>query len=238
MKNVDHDPLIESQMAYYRARAAEYDQWFLRQGRYDRGEANARQWFAEVQQVKDALSVFDPAGDVLEFASGTGWWTEELAKYAERITAVDASPETISINKAKLQSGKVSYVQANIFEWEPDRQYDVVFFSYWLSHVPPERFEPFWELVRRALKENGRVFLIDSLYTAGTTAKDQQLKTEQDTILTRHLNNGESYEIVKVFYTPDSLSEKLRPLNWASNFTQTNTFILYGSTQAYVTRDT
>jgi hypothetical protein len=30
--------LVESQVAYYRARAGEYDQWFLRQGRYDRAQ--------------------------------------------------------------------------------------------------------------------------------------------------------------------------------------------------------
>jgi len=30
---------LKEQLEYYRARAAEYDQWWLRQGRYDRGAA-------------------------------------------------------------------------------------------------------------------------------------------------------------------------------------------------------
>ena len=46
------DPLLE-QLAYYRARAAEYDEWWLRQGRYDRGAALNAQWFAE--QVRSTL---------------------------------------------------------------------------------------------------------------------------------------------------------------------------------------
>ena len=29
--------LLDEQIAYYRARAQEYDEWFLRQGCYDRG---------------------------------------------------------------------------------------------------------------------------------------------------------------------------------------------------------
>ena len=33
---------ISQQIDYYRARADEYDQWFLRQGRYDRGPASNR----------------------------------------------------------------------------------------------------------------------------------------------------------------------------------------------------
>lgn len=34
---MDEPKLLAEQLAYYRARAGEYDQWFLREGRYDRG---------------------------------------------------------------------------------------------------------------------------------------------------------------------------------------------------------
>ena len=43
--------LLEQQKAYYSARAGEYDQWFLRRGRYDHGPELNAQWFAEVDQV-------------------------------------------------------------------------------------------------------------------------------------------------------------------------------------------
>lgn len=43
--------LLKEQIAYYKARADEYDEWFLRQGRYDRGDELNQQWFAEVSQV-------------------------------------------------------------------------------------------------------------------------------------------------------------------------------------------
>ena len=32
------DELLHEQIAYYRARAPEYDDWFLRRDRFDRGE--------------------------------------------------------------------------------------------------------------------------------------------------------------------------------------------------------
>ena len=38
------DHLLDEQIAYYRARAAEYDQWWLRQGRYDQGPELAARW--------------------------------------------------------------------------------------------------------------------------------------------------------------------------------------------------
>jgi len=44
--------IIQDQIAYYRARANEYDEWFLRQGRYDHGPEWRQQWLAEVHEVQ------------------------------------------------------------------------------------------------------------------------------------------------------------------------------------------
>ena len=37
--------IIQQQIDYYRNRATEYDEWFYRIGRYDRGEKLNQQWF-------------------------------------------------------------------------------------------------------------------------------------------------------------------------------------------------
>jgi hypothetical protein len=50
------DPnILEEQLEYYRARAGEYDEWFLREGRYERGPEHRDAWFDEVVQVETAL---------------------------------------------------------------------------------------------------------------------------------------------------------------------------------------
>jgi len=41
----DLEPVLLEQVAYYRARAGEYERWWLRQGRYDRGPVATRRWF-------------------------------------------------------------------------------------------------------------------------------------------------------------------------------------------------
>ena len=61
----------------------------------------------------------------------------------------------------EVHSDGVRFVQADIFDWTPDRAYDGVFFANWLSHVPPSRFEDFWALVAKCLKPDGRVVFID-----------------------------------------------------------------------------
>ena len=208
--------LIEQQIAYYRTRAWEYDEWFLRQGRYDRGEAHKKQWFVEVAQLQKALADFGPKGEVLELACGTGWWTETLIPYAKTLTAVDASEEVLELNRQRVRSNNVDYIQADLFEWQPERKFDTIFFSFWLSHVPPERFDLFWNTLRNWLNPDGRVFLIDSRYEALGTAKDQQLRGPEDEVVTRRLNDGQTFEIVKVFYKPERLRGRLESLSWSA----------------------
>jgi demethylmenaquinone methyltransferase/2-methoxy-6-polyprenyl-1,4-benzoquinol methylase len=41
------DDLLEEQRAFYRARAPEYDQWWQRRGRYDRGRDDG-EWERQV----------------------------------------------------------------------------------------------------------------------------------------------------------------------------------------------
>src|SRR5580693_304367 len=102
MTESEHATTLRQQLDYYRARAGEYDQWWLRQGRYDRGAALNAQWFADVALVSSALGAFRPAGRVLELACGTGIWTEQLLPFASQLTAVDGSPEMLAINAARL----------------------------------------------------------------------------------------------------------------------------------------
>ena len=221
------DTTLQQQIDYYRARAGEYDQWFYRQGRYDRGPELNRLWFEEVEAVAQALDLFRPEGSVLELACGTGIWSERLLRHATDLTAVDASPEVLEIHRGKLQSPRVTYVQADLFTWKPDRQYDVVFFGFWLSHVPPARFEPFWDLVRSALRPGGRFFLVDSLRDPTSTARDHQLPDQVATTLTRRLNDGREFEIYKVFYAPGELAARLRDLGWNATVSATEHYFLY-----------
>ncbi len=225
------EKLLASQLAYYRARAPEYDAWFLRQGRYDRGEAHKAEWMAEVGRLEGALADFAPVGDILELACGTGWWTERLSAYGSSLTAVDAAPEVIALNKKRLPSARITYIQVDLFAWQPERTFDTIFFSFWLSHVPPERFAAFWDLVRRCLAPGGRVFFIDSSHTPEATARDHLLRSPEAVSITRRLSDGRGFEIVKVFYEPETLGVQLEALGWRSVVQQTEMFFVYGAAE-------
>jgi SAM-dependent methyltransferase len=229
MTSAENSTPLRQQLDYYRARADEYDQWWLRQGRYDRGVALNAQWFADAAVVSSALSAFRPAGRVLEFACGTGIWSEQLLPFASRLTALDGSPEMLAINAARLHSPLVRYIEADLFEWQPTEQFDTVFFGFWLSHVPPERFAGFWELVRSCLAPGGRVFFVDSRHEQTSTAVDHRLPEPDATVLRRRLNDGREFQIYKVFYRPAELTERLSALGWHFDVRQTGHYFLYGA---------
>ena len=220
--------LVEEQIEYYKARASQYDEWFERRGRYYYSDEHTAQWNAEADQVRARLASVQKGGDMIEFAPGTGIWTEELVKYADSVTAVDASAEMLTINQNKLQSDKITYIQANIFEYEPTQQYDFVFFGFWLSHVPPENFEPFFDLVTRCLKPGGQFFFVDSLYHPESVANNHQLRGPDAKAVSRKLNDGRQFDIVKIFYVAEELEARLRELGWDATITGTDRFFLHG----------
>lgn len=225
---MDND-ILQEQIAYYRARASEYDEWFYRQGRYDHGAELNQQWADEAEQVRQALYTLGPVESALELACGTGIWTQELVRISQQVTALDASPEVIAINQAKLNHDpRVTYVQADLFAWEPDTQYDVVFFGFWLSHVPPEKLDAFLVNVARAVRRGGHVFLVDSRRTQSGTAHDHASYEHENIRHTRKLNDGREFTIIKIFYSPDALGQKLATFGFEPDVRETDHYFIYG----------
>jgi demethylmenaquinone methyltransferase/2-methoxy-6-polyprenyl-1,4-benzoquinol methylase len=223
--------LLDEQVDYYRARAAEYDAWWFRSGRFDRGAENNAAWQADVavveRAVADMLALKRPS-NVLELACGTGLFTRCLAPHVGALTAVDASPEVLDINRGRVAADNVRYVEANLFSYEPDARYDCVFMSFWLSHVPHARFDAFWSMVRRALAPGGFAYVIDSAHDPTSTAANHPTPDRHAGIVTRRLDDGREFRIVKVFHEPAALDARLARLELESHFAQTARYFIYG----------
>ena len=94
--------------------------------------------------------------------------------------------------------------------------------------APPERFESFWAFVRSCLAPGGRVFFVDSLYNEASTAVDHRLEGPGATTVKRRLNDGREFRIVKVFYRPDELADRLADMGWQVEVRATPSYFLYG----------
>ena len=228
----DPDSLLEEQIEYYRARAPEYDDWWLRTGRYQPDDEFGRRWEGAKDDLDRALVAFGPSGDVLELAAGTGNLTRALASIDDvaHVTAVDSSEETLAIARTKVaaHAGKVRFVAADLFQWDPPERYDVVAFGFWLSHVPPGRLGEFWALVDRALRPGGRVFLVDNAVpleqaatASGRRATTPWSQTWVDRgVSVRTLSDGRTFHIVKRAWTAEELEAELAGLGWRAAVTE------------------
>lgn len=194
--------LLDDQIAYYRARAVEYDATTTPTGDpfAEHGDA-----------TRAALQAFAPTGDVLELAAGTGQWTGILAEHATTLTALDASPEMLAINRAKVGDRRVRYLVADVFGWEPPQAYGVVFFGNFLSHVPLDRFDAFWDLVGRCLQPHGRAFFVDE---GDHGVWNEDWIDRDGGVIQRTLTDGSRHRAVKVLWRPDDLRDRLTDLGW------------------------
>lgn len=197
------DALLAEQIAYYRARAPEYEDDTME-------ELGPEVLKGAGRELLTAIDAFAPRGDVLELACGPGTWTVDLLRHAHSLTCVDAAPEMLEHAARRVDDERVRFIQADLFSWEPDRLYDAIFFGFWLSHVPLERFDSFWEMVASALEPGGRVLFVDDAYR---TAEELIAGKESSTI-GRRLHDGRPYRAVKVPHTPESLERRLADAGW------------------------
>ncbi len=187
---------LQEQIAYYRAIAAEYQDHTIDVPGKD--------------ELVAAVGAFRPSGSVLELACGRGPWTEHLLRSATSVTAVDAAPEMLAVAAGRTAGGQIGFVEADLFSWEPDGRYGTVFFGFWLSHVPEDRFERFWEMVDRALDPGGTVFFIDDNHRT----EAELIEGPDSPIVERRLNDGTTYRAIKIEHQPELLEGRLRRLGW------------------------
>ena len=161
------------------------------------------------RELEATLDAFCPRGDVLELPPEPGSGRGASSRHAARVTAVDAVPEVLELNRART-CGAAEYVLADVFVWEPWREFDVCFFGFWHSHVPSRHLEAFWQLVGRALKPEGRVFLVDN----ARLGDSGHLVSATGEVARRRLSDGREFDIVRRFWAPEELEREVAKVGW------------------------
>jgi demethylmenaquinone methyltransferase/2-methoxy-6-polyprenyl-1,4-benzoquinol methylase len=210
---------------YYEARAPEYDDWYLRRGRYARGAIHDAAWDAELDAAGRWLDGLPWGGEIVELAAGTGWWSPLLAARGE-LSLYDTSPTALDRARERLVAhGLRAHLHVRDAWAEPDRQVDGLFIGFWLSHVPRDRLAEFLALCRRWLKPGGRIAFIDSLADAASGAVDHPAPADDMAI--RTLDDGREFAIVKVFYESDDVRQALSAAGFeAADVTTTGRFFI------------
>jgi SAM-dependent methyltransferase len=224
----DHDAEM---LAYYEARAPEYDDWYLRRGRYARGAIHDAAWDAELDAAGRWLDALPWQGEIVELAAGTGWWSPLLASRGE-LSLYDAAPSALDLARERLLAHRLrAHLHVRDAWAEPDRAVDGLFMGFWLSHVPRARLAEFLLLARRWLKPAGRFAAIDSLPDTASGAADHP--EPADDLAVRRLDDGREFTIVKVYYAPGELAAALAKAGFGDvEVTTTGRFFVLASARA------
>lgn len=210
--------VLREQMRYYRERAGEYD------ATMPDGEDNspADPQAQEFRALPRIIARLTPCEQALELACGTGIWTLRLLDVAQRILAVDAAPEMLALNRAKVGAqaadARVRYQLADLFAWEGEDPVDLAFAGFWFSHVPEERLAPMLAALRRVVRLGGQLCIIDEPDTsparppASPVGQDPQVEPQLEM---RELLDGRQFQIVKIYRSPQRLAALCRDAGFA-----------------------
>jgi demethylmenaquinone methyltransferase/2-methoxy-6-polyprenyl-1,4-benzoquinol methylase len=227
----EHSPDQELR-TYYAARAGEYDDWFLRQGRYSRGVIADAAWAADMDAATLWLDAQPLSGEIVELAAGTGWWSPLLAQKATTLWLYDINDEPLELARQRLVAhGLAAHIHVRDAWAEPDRKVHALFCGFWLSHVPRARLGDFLALCRRWLKPGGTFAFIDSRRDPESSAIDHP--PPENDLSVRKLDDGRQFTIVKVYWQPAELEAALLAAGFRDpKVTFTSRFFLMGEATA------
>lgn len=146
---------------------------------------------------------------------------------------MDVAPEMIERAEARLAGvANVTFELADLYQLQPAGTYDVVFFSFLLSHVPPHIAPRFWHLVSSRLSDAGVVAFVDD----APNRRDVE-EWVGEGIVRRTLRDGSEYRIVKVLPTPEELVDSMSAHGLHANVDMLGDAFLVGVARKASTND-
>jgi len=174
---------------YYAARAPEYDRVYKKPERQQ-----------DLREIERWLPSVFRGRSLLEVACGTGYWTQFLAPVAKSLLAVDASPETLRIAKARVPASQVQLVLGDAYRLPAGpRTFEGGFAGFWFSHVPRARVAEFLAGFHRALVPGAKVVLLDNRFVNGSSTPVAEQDGEGNTYQLRVLADGSTHRVLKNF---------------------------------------
>jgi len=153
-------------MVYYDERAYEYDEIY--QGR---GPAipDSDAYKNDVEKIKETVSAFGK-GHLIDVGCGTCFWLPFYARNCSQITLIDQSKKMLSVCKERVDKlglrNKCHFIQGDFFRVDlEDNAYDSALVGFFISHLSLEQERMFFAKLKRILKPNAQLLIIDSAWS-------------------------------------------------------------------------
>jgi SAM-dependent methyltransferase len=188
---VSERPVVDAGMrAYYEARAREYDDWWLGEGRFE--ERDRPGWRAELEQLVRVLAALPPAR-TLDVACGTGYLTRHLRG---EVTGLDQSPAMVEVARARIPWGRAVVGEAVPLPFGDDA-FERIVSGHFYGHLRAGEAARFLAEARRVAPE---LVVVDSALRPGVAPEQEQ---------ERVLNDGARHTVYKRYFTGTGLAAEL-----------------------------
>jgi SAM-dependent methyltransferase len=179
-------------VAYYSERAKEYEKI------YDKPERQS-----DLLALSDLLNGIFSNKNLIEIACGTGYWTQRIAKIADKVLATDINTSVIDVAKAKAyEKNNVDFEVVDIFN-NSVPPHDNLFAGFIWSHIKQEELSKFIDVAHSFVKPGGLVVFIDNNYVEDSSRPIINTDEQGNTYQERELENGKKYSIIKNFPSDD-----------------------------------
>jgi demethylmenaquinone methyltransferase/2-methoxy-6-polyprenyl-1,4-benzoquinol methylase len=176
--------------AYYEARAREYDDWWLGEGRF--AERDRPGWVEEAGELVAVLAELPPAR-TLDVACGTGYLTRHLRG---DVTGLDQSPAMVELARARIPGGRAMVGEAVPLPFA-DRAFERVLTGHFYGHLVEGERHRFLSEARRVAPE---LVVVDSALRDGVEPEEQQQRV---------LGDGTRHAVYKRYFTGAGLADEL-----------------------------
>jgi ubiquinone/menaquinone biosynthesis C-methylase UbiE len=177
--------------AYYHARAAEYDDWWLGRGRF--AQRHRPGWDDELAELAETLRSLPPAR-TLDVACGTGFITHHLPG---EVVGLDQSDAMVAIARRRVRDGSFVVGDALALPF-PDRSFERVFASFFYCHLEEPERRTFLDEARRVGRE---LIVVGSVAAAPVEPRERWEE--------RVLDDGSRWQVFKRVFDPDELAAEL-----------------------------
>ena len=201
------DKIWKEMMTYYDERAEEYDEIYRGVFRRKRhGTIDPSVYQKDVIRASQMASGFGK-GHLVDIACGPSFWLPYYSRNCRRITLLDQSEKMLkecAKRVEKLGLGDlVSLNQGDFFEVKPEPSaFDSALAGFLLSHFTLEQEESFFLRLKRILKSNGQLMVIDSAWN-----KERQKHRKKEGVQERVLNDGRRFKIYKRYFEKSDIEE-------------------------------
>ena len=188
---------------YYDRRAGEYERIYQKPERQH-----------ELEWLRQRIPELLRDRNVLEVACGTGYWTQFIARAARRVEACDINESVLEIAREKpIPKDRVNFFKADAISLEGvPPGCDAAFAGFWWSHVRKSELVKFVANLATKVEPGSVLVILDNSYAEGSSTAISRRDAEGNTYQMRALANGEQYEVLKNFPTPQELTAALRPV--------------------------